>query len=54
MKNSQVWNQQYSNPKSVVMSDGLHLQGGVHLPPVGAHLRGGPQPGYTHHVGLLY
>jgi pyruvate dehydrogenase E2 component (dihydrolipoamide acetyltransferase) len=29
-------------PKSVV-KDGLHLQGGVHLHAVGAHLQGGPQ-----------
>ena len=24
--------------------DGLHLEGGVHLNAVGAHLKGGPQP----------
>ena len=33
----------YSAPKSVVALNGLHLQGGVHLSPVGAHLRGGHQ-----------
>lgn len=34
--------------------DGLRLEGGVHLNPVGARLKGGPQPKYTNHVGLLY
>jgi hypothetical protein len=30
----------YSNSKSVVESDGQHLEGGVHLSPVGGHLQG--------------